>query len=50
MSCVVFAGLAWRERKTSQVKIDHLKVLMKTAENELAELQQKLLVEFLVYI
>lgn len=42
MSCVVFAGLAWRERKSSQVKIDQLMALMKTAENELTELQKKM--------
>ena len=44
MSCVLFAGLAWRERKTSQGKVDKLMALMKIAENELLELQQKMLV------
>ena len=42
MSCAVFAGLAWRERKTSQGKVDKLMALMKIAENELLELQQKM--------
>ena len=47
IACVLLAGLAVRERKSSQVKIDELMALMKRAEDELAELQQKMLVEFL---
>lgn len=49
VSCVMFAGLAVRERKNSQGKIDHLMDLMKTAENELIELQQSMLVTLLTY-
>ena len=45
IACVLLAGLAVRERKNSQVKIDKLMALMKRAEDELAELQQKMLVE-----
>ena len=47
IACVLLAWLAVRERKSSQVKIDELMALMKRAEDELAELQQKMLVEFL---
>lgn len=42
IACVLLAGLAVRERKSSQVKIDELMALMKRAEDELAELQQKM--------
>ena len=42
ISCVIFAGMAWRERKISQIKVDELMELMKIAEDELAELQDKM--------
>ena len=46
---MLFAGLAVRERKSSQVKIDELMAKMKIAEDELAELQQTMLVDFFAY-
>ena len=46
---MLFAGLAVRERKISQVKIDELMAKMKIAEDELAELQQTMLVDFFAY-
>ena len=42
ISCMIFAGMAWRERKISQIKVDELMELMKIAEDELAELQDKM--------
>lgn len=47
---MLFAGLAVRERKRSQVKVDGLMDLMRIAEDKLAELQQQMLVEFLLHL
>ena len=41
--CVLFIFCSWRERKINKVKIEELNALMKTAEDELAALQQKMM-------